>query len=1103
MRLKPDAAGLKLDAADHTTDDAPAGCDDGSNASLSGEKETLECNASIMPPSCSTRQQQIEPKHREAEERTPEKPFEKTITFSAPATEKNGSRSSSDMGDGCADDGGREVPTTEGTSSSGPTQASPGEETGLPEEGSNRERGATDDCGNVAVAAGVDIELSSYLNGTSLGRSGVSEKRKGGSDDSWEKTEAGGKRRGAEESSRKEEEQRPEVVRPPTIPFLAAAAPNESGNELSTAGILEGGSSKRVRHSGVGDGKGEVETDTDISSSAGRLRALAGNGGGGGIVGASASRLRMAIDMGSDSDDSSDYSCSEATQDDATALSGGGKDEAGGRSQGVAHLDWAMEKAIKECPSPDTEQRSSPGRESPTRDDPQPRRTGDPAAAGADNSNQGGEILSSLPQTPSPESRSIAAGNKARLEDNSPDSYSMGLVDTPTDKTSAKRRSRAVSSRSAGASTQKKSPRRNRSLNMLSVDSSSVQASPPSSGHGSRASPASRGEWACAQCTFANRARTKRCEICQSTKPPDPAMTRAGRSKETDVVVDSAGGGGSLGDGNDAPAAVVNGPTTISGAISLCSGNVKGSFGSRVSDDGGLPGNDPTINSSLDSAQSLGEEKAVDADGPDEDGNDEKALFLEAREEEEKEEKKKTASFKEDSGKAAATDVAVRPDKSRRRTEDNFQSPRFGGGGGAERTEAAAVTSASFKSFDGNVGAYFSESDEGSEGSSEDGEDGDDDDDEDYEEEDGFEDFQDPEVIGTQIEERFLRSSQDKPRGTSAAAAAASLKGRDASQALTPVPTSALKRRRQQLKPPAVEQVLDLTETGEEEHGSAAGVDDSNLGRKRKRGRVGGEEKNSSFVHDGKAAGFLVEEISDEDDNDDFAINLGVRGRGSGGGMGLGLGEMVWEGVEGRGRGGSDTPALPPPPPKYRFFASVEEHRDRQSSCIDFASLAAAPAGGAPGSRSYETRKLLRDKKSGRSKRGKKGRKSRLASSPASGRGRGSAGGRGRRGKGRASSGVGGRGGGDIGAGSSSWTNSLKPFSGAGGIPSSGWIPAGISSSLTTPSRSTSGRRLGGGGGAVRQQPFNHYGGNDDVVDDSSGGGGLHWEHAGLSSFGD
>ncbi|CAM9532313.1 unnamed protein product, partial [Laminaria digitata] len=77
--------------------------------------------------------------------------------------------------------------------------------------------------------------------------------------------------------------------------------------------------------------------------------------------------------------------------------------------------------------------------------------------------------------------------------------------------------------------------------------------------------------------------------------------------------------------------------------------------------------------------------------------------------------------------------------------------------------------------------------------------------------------------------------------------------------------------------------------------------------------------------------------------------------------------------------------------PKFRFFASVSEHRDRGSSCVDFASLGADPAGGASGTRSYAVRKRLRDN----SKKGrKKGKKSRATSASARGRGTAARGGR-------------------------------------------------------------------------------------------------------------
>lgn len=350
---------------------------------------------------------------------------------------------------------------------------------------------------------------------------------------------------------------------------------------------------------------------------------------------------------------------------------------------------------------------------------------------------------------------------------------------------------------------------------------------------------------------------------------------------------------------------------------------------------------------------------------------------------------------------------------------------------------------------------------------------GDDDDDEDYEEEGegrGDADFEDSEIIGSQIEKRFMRSLQpDQPQGKPPWA--------------DPLPPLEKVRR-----PPPPGQVLDLTDIGGDEDAGA------------KNGRWNGPGASAGWDGGGAAAAsaaasmdprFSIEDISDDDN--EFAIDLGARGRlnrGVGGNL-HGDGESVngdADGFTASARGMLEHEE--PPPPKFRYFASVSEHRDRGSSCVDFASLGAAPTGGASGTRSYEARKRLRDNKASKSKRGKKGRKSRATSS-SSARGRGT--------PARASRGRGG------GSGKSSSRGGV----GSGRVPSGSWIPAGIVSRLSVPSGSAAGGRSGGGpagsgaGASVQRQPFNHYRGNDEMVDDSNGGGGLHWEHAGQSSFGD
>ncbi|CAN0481243.1 unnamed protein product, partial [Hapterophycus canaliculatus] len=208
-------------------------------------------------------------------------------------------------------------------------------------------------------------------------------------------------------------------------------------------------------------------------------------------------------------------------------------------------------------------------------------------------------------------------------------------------------------------------------------------------------------------------------------------------------------------------------------------------------------------------------------------------------------------------------------------------------------------------------------------GGGEDGGEGDDSADEDYCDEYG-EDYGESEMIGSQIQEMFLRSQADPSQP-----GASSQRSVQSIDSVSPSP----KRKRRHGAPPPSGQVLDLTETADGER-----VDDGDDTAGRGDGRASGHRGGSS-------AGAHVEDISDDDDDDDNDD---------------GEGGFFLPGLKG---GGGAAGREPPPPPKFRFFASVREHRDRGTSCVDFATMAAAPAGGASGTKSYAVRKTARDRK--------------------------------------------------------------------------------------------------------------------------------------------
>lgn len=375
------------------------------------------------------------------------------------------------------------------------------------------------------------------------------------------------------------------------------------------------------------------------------------------------------------------------------------------------------------------------------------------------------------------------------------------------------------------------------------------------------------------------------------------------------------------------------------------------------------------------------------------------------------------------------------------------QSPVVNAGKDGAGAVAGRGKGDTLRGFVGDTDALRWDSD-GGDFEEEEEEEEDDEDDEDYEEDGGLEHA---EAIGSQIENVFLRSHGDPSQRPSPQRSV---------QSVDTASPSPKRQRRAPRSPPKAGQVLDLTDTVDNESF------DEDAGR---RGGGGGSGRAREI-----ASGAL-EDISDDDSDRDFDLP-GMRG-----------------GAAGARRGSS-----PPPPRKFRFFSSVKEHRDRATSCVDFSSLEAAPAGGSSSARSYAARKSARDRKNkkggngnGKTKRPAK-RKSKAApraTTAAGGGGRG-------RGKSR-------------GGGSRASARSGRGGGGTGGVPSS-WIPAGVPSLGSGGSAAATGRRGSGGGGGgssgggagQRHQPFNHYQGNDEMVEDSIGGGGFHWEGVGQASFG-
>ena len=608
----------------------------------------------------------------------------------------------------------------------------------------------------------------------------------------------------------------------------------------------------------------------------------------------------------------------------------------------------------------------------------------------------------------------------------------MGLVDTPSPSNGkvvgdANTQSPA-SAKSKLQSGQKRTPGRKRALDRLEWHGAGSQPSPPplSASQGS----ASRGAWQCEQCTLLNRGRARFCEVCGAPKPSTPARTRAATTRgrptpddddhdDDDDARDGDGGGGAGGRG-DGTGAVGENSANGSGSQQPRDGK-EGAAGEGGGDDGEASPSQPPA-----AGKWRRQDRREDARGMR--GTEAVAGSTRVDSESERSADETGAGFGDeqsdrDRGSAASA------------------SAKGGAGAAAGKTKGDTL-----QGFVGDTGALDWDSEEGDwEGGEEEEEEeeGGDDSDEDYFE-DG--DLKTAELIGSQIEEMFLRSQGDV----------------DASQrSVQSVDTTSPSPKRQRLAPrlaPKAGQVLDLTDTVDNDNDNF----DEDNGRRGGGGGGGGGDRASEI-----AAG-AVEDISDDDSDGDFRLPGMMGGRAA------------------DTRRGSSSP---PPLRKFRFFSSVKEHRDRSTSCVDFSSLEAAPAGGSSSARSYTVRRTARDRKKGgkggKAKRGAGKKKSRAAApraTTAAGRGRGKSRGGGGSGSGRAAA-RGGRGG------------------GAAGVPSS-WIPAGVPSGGSAAATVRRGGGGGSGAGVQRHQPFNHYRGNDEMVDDSIGGGGFHWEGVGQASFG-
>lgn len=749
----------------------------------------------------------------------------------------------------------------------------------------------------------------------------------------------------------------------------------------------------------------------------------------------------MDIGADSDSDDSSD----------------GSETQSAPLNAGVAHLGLVMDRE-GDCSSPTAMAAATEPPSSSRQLSPPPT---------IDSSNPNTECAASLSPTQTPPRKSRNSGvmgkESSPLPDASPDPSSMGLVDTPPPHTGKQRAAASATqaAKAGEAKTTRKSLTPKRASDIFASAPSAFSppatqyvdaASGSSRGGGGGSSAMKRGGWVCGVCTLENRARTKVCAACVSPRPKTPPSA----TYETGDSSGDCGGDGGGGFPDTSPA--------------VRSTREAGSDGPQQDPEGGENGvvddEDGNVNGWRDCSSSSSRQKGKRASGDGiENGVD--------------------SSARTRSGKRGSGDV----DRGQRMgvwssngsVVDDIRPSEFVG-------DAESILSASSESDGANERGGDTDNDAYGDNVYEDG----DEDDEDWREEgddqsdcaeaDG--DIIDPEIVGSQIEERCRRRQER----CQAVEEACSLSGN---------------KRPRQAPPPAGE-ILDLTDAHEEHE------EKQNDLRSRDPARRGGAQKDGD---DHVEAHFLVEDISDDDE--DFSINVGGTRRAS-----SGDGDLVKMGI------GQESREHKKKTRKFRFFASVEEHRDRGSSCVDFGALAADPSGSKSHANSYEVRKKARDAKQNASKRGKKGARGKGKGAAASGRSRKTAGSVRGAGSGGGSVTGGGSTGGrakvrsKVSGQGARFSNAVMGMSGgqgssggSGGLPSGSWIPAGIRAGSGSGGRS--GRRsnrslatgngsLGGGGGTATRQPFNHYQRSDEMVEDSGGGaGGLHWEHAGRSTFGD
>lgn len=592
-------------------------------------------------------------------------------------------------------------------------------------------------------------------------------------------------------------------------------------------------------------------------------------------------------------------------------------------------------------------------------------------------------------------------GDSKRGNSPDPSPKSMGLVDTPPSSPPGASAKPCSSERTTNGSTARRTPRKSltprkgsdvmarsdpSSTTTSSVDDPCSQSSVPP------AKNQSRGEWACGRCTYLNRARTRKCEICN-----EPKRIASGGGASSGATPAGPGGGGTS-----------DGSTRKRKAVSD-SGRGK-------------------------------DQRGVDTDGEEGNGEGGKGGLEVDRETSTRERKRRAAveSTDDDDGeadddeKAVGAGVSGRRDNARSRSassrtrkknvndgvDDGDGGGEVGGGADGFVGDVDAIVPDGEGCYGADYGYEYDESDDGP---------CDEDDDEEWRE-DGDDEESDgsdtnAELIGSQIEQRLSKVFSEE-NGEA--------------------PVGPRSEKRQRKAPPAGE-ILDLTENFEESSQEQNGHGSS---------YVPGQDQESLYEDPLENPRYAVEDISDDDeiavcpDDDRGRVASGIR--------------------------------------KYRFFASVEEHRDDGSSSVDFAKFlnVKGPAAGA----TYEARRKTRESK----KPKKKGRKP-----AASGRKKVS-----KRvkpkGRGAYSGNILGR----FGARSAA--------SMSGGLPAGAWIPTGI--------RNSAGASGAGGGGSLgraaaatptggvrrssARQPFNHYQRSDDVIEDLEGAAG-HWEGIGTTTHGD